>query len=115
MCIPAFWKGIIYNQEAQNNINEILKKLSYEDFVNLRLNTPIWGLDYKIKKYELADLVKEIFYISYNSLKLTGEEKYLEPILELIEDKMTPADIIIKNFNGLWNQDLNKFIQYSKF
>lgn len=115
MCIPAFWKGIIYNQEAQNNINEILKKLSYEDFVNLRLNTPIWGLDYKIKKYELADLVKEIFYISYNSLKLTGEEKYLEPILELIKDKMTPADIIIKNFNGLWNQDLNKFIQYSKF
>lgn len=114
MCVPAFWKGIMYSNETQQNINEILNKFSYEDFVNLRLNTPIWGLDYKIKKYELADLVKEIFYISYNSLKLTGEEKYLEPILELIEDKITPADIIIKNFNGIWNQDLKKFIKYSQ-
>lgn len=114
MCIPAFWKGIMYNSDVKNEINNILNKFEYEDFENLRLNTPIYGLDYKIKNYELSDIVKEIFYIAYGSLKLTNEEKYLEPILELIEDKITPADIIIKNFNGIWQGNLDKFIKYSQ-
>ena len=94
----------------RNNQNQF----EYEDFENLRLNTPIYGLDYKIKNYELSDIVKEIFYIAYGSLKLTNEEKYLEPILELIEDKITPADIIIKNFNGIWQGNLDKFIKYAQ-
>ena len=43
-----------------------------------------------------------------------NEEKYLEPIEELLNDNMTPADIIIKNFNGSWNKNINKLIEFSE-
>lgn len=114
MCIPAFWKGTMYNKEAREEINKILDNFTFEDFETLRQNTPKYGLDCQIGNKNLNELAKEIFNISYNSLKITDEEHYLEPILELIQAGITPADIVIRNFEGLWNGNIAKFIEYSR-
>jgi len=112
MCVPAFWKGIMYNSDASDAVNSILQNFSYKDFDYLRNTVPKQGLDCKLGHHNLKDIAKEIFEISYNTLKLTNEETYLEPILELINDGLTPADIVIKNFEGIWNKDIKRFINY---
>ena len=114
MCIPAFWKGIMYNENAKEEISAILKNYTFKDYETLRQTTPKQGLDCKFGKLHLKELAREIFRISYNSLKRTNEEHYLEPILELVEDGMTPADIIIKNFEGIWNGSIEKYINFSR-
>ena len=70
----------------------------------------------RIKHFSLKDIVKEIVQISYDSLKGYGqsEEKLLEPFLELIKDGYTPADVVIKNWNGSWGGDIEKFAAYSR-
>jgi len=94
--VPAFWKGIIYNNDAMDEIEKILCKYDYEDFIELRKNAPVFGINAKLRNIPVIDYVKEFFDISYQSLKETnaGEEKYLEPVYEYIALKKVPADNI---------------------
>ncbi len=95
--VPAFWKGIMYNSDAMDEIEKILEKYDYEDFMILRKDAPVLGINARLKNYKIIDFVKEFFDISYTSLKSekTGEEKYLEPVYEYIALKKVPADNII--------------------
>ena len=98
--VPAFWKGIIYNPNAIEAIEDILKNYSYEDFVQLRSNAPKYGINAKLKNIEIIELIKEFFNISRASLQEYGinEEKYLDSAFEYIENKRTPADDIISKY-----------------
>ena len=93
--VPAFWKGIMYNPDAMEEISKILSSYNYEDFIKLRKETPLNGINAKLGKLNIIDLIKEFFDISYASLKANNqeEEKYLEPVYEYISLKRVPADI----------------------
>ena len=98
LSVPAFWKGIMYNEEAICEIEKILDKFTYENFINLRKDAPIYAINAKLGNYEIIDFIKEFFDISYASLKANklAEEKYLEPVYEYISLKRVPADDLIK-------------------
>ncbi len=98
--VPAFWKGIMYNLDAFEEIEKILSKYEYEDFVQLRKDSPRFGIDAKLGNLTIIDLIKEFFDISYASLKENKqqEEKYLEPVYEYITLKRVPADNLIEEF-----------------
>jgi len=112
--IPAIYKGILYNKTAMNEINDLFKDFEYKDFAEARYNVPKTAMNTKIGKYFIKDYAKEILYIAEKSLieMNTNEEKFLEPIKELAEQGICPADILIKNWYGLWNKDIKKLIRY---
>ena len=93
----AFWKGIIYNQNAIEEIEKILNKFDYEDFMQLREDSPKYAIESKIKNYRILDFIKEFFDISYSSLKENklNEQAYLNCVYEYISFNKTPADKII--------------------
>ena len=101
-CIPAMYKGILYNEKTTNNIFELLKEFSYDDFVKLRFEVPKFGLETKIKNKKLIDYAKIILEEAYIGLKEqeTNEEKFLEPIIELTNDGLCPADLILKEWQN---------------
>ena len=113
--VPAFWKGLLYSKNASNEALELLKPFSYIDFEYIRRKTPKCVLSMNIKGYNLAQIATEALKISYSALKKAGigEEKYLEPLLELTKEGKTPADVIIDRWNGTWDKDLQKLIEYS--
>ena len=98
--VPAFWKGIMYNSEAMEEIEKILSKYEYEEFLQLRKTTPVVGIDAKLGNLQVIDLVKEFFDISYASLRANkkSEQKYLEPVYEYISLKKVPAEKLIDDF-----------------
>ena len=100
--VPAFWKGIMYNSAAIEEIEKILSKYKYEDFMKLRKDAPVQAIDAKLKNTKVLDLVEEFFEISKASLEQNnkGEEKYLAPVFEYINAKRTPADDIIESFTN---------------
>lgn len=97
--VPAFWKGIMYNKDAMEEIEHILAKYKYEDFLQLRKVSPVVGIEAKLGNIQIIDYIKEFFDISYASLKQNNkqEEKYLEPVYEYISLKRVPADNLIEN------------------
>ena len=66
------------------------------------------------KGISVLDLAKEILYIAEKSLieMDTNEEKYLDSIKEYTLNGITPADVIIRNWNGIWNKDIRKLIKF---
>ena len=41
-----------------------------------------------------------------------GDEKYLDYIKNYTLEKLTPADILIRNWNGIWNKDMSKMLKF---
>jgi len=114
--VLAIFKGILYSGTSMNDIEELFLLFSDKDFTELRYNVPKNALMSQIRGYHTGNIAKEILKIAENGLReaKTGEEKFLEPIKELTFNGLCPADIIIRNWNGLWNKDLNKLIKYLK-
>jgi len=116
--ILAIYKGIMYSDFAMQECEELFKHLQYKDFAELRYNVPKNTLQSNVKKSRVLDYAKEILSIAEMSLKEmgTGEETFIDAIKEYTYNGITPADVIIKNWNGSWNKNMKKFIQYlSKF
>ena len=114
--VPALWKGLIYNNDAMSAVEDMLCNLTYFDYEYLRRKTPQYGIDMKIKHHFVADIVYEIAKISAASLKLDGnnEEHLLDPLLELLAQKKTPADILIGKWENEWRADVSRLVQYSR-
>lgn len=103
LSVPAFWKGIMYNSSAFEEIEKILSKFTYEDFMILREQTPKTAINTEIGKYKVADLAKEFFNISYDSLKENklNEEHYLDVVFQYLSLNKVPADDVILKYNKL--------------
>ena len=93
--IPALYKGIMYNSDAVNEVERLLGKYFYQEINELRYNVAKYGIHAKIRKQKASDIAKEVLNISYNSLSKQGldEEKFLEPIIELLDKNKMPADL----------------------
>lgn len=114
--VLAIYKGILYNETAMKDIEELFKLYTDKDFTELRYNIPKNTLQSRIKGHWAGDIAKEILYIAEKGLieMNTGEEKFLEPIKELTLNGLCPADIIIRNWNGTWNHNVQKMVKYLK-
>ncbi len=112
--ILAIYKGILYNSGAMDEVEELFAPYEYRDFSELRYNVPKSALNSKIGHHGIKDIVKEVLYIAEKSLigMDTGEEKFIEPIKEYALNDITPADVIIRNWNGVWNKDIKKLIKF---
>lgn len=114
--IVAFYKGILYSKSVMNDVDEMLSKFKFQDFAELRYNVPKNALNTKIGNVELLKIVRDLVNLSEKGLKEQDhcEEKYLEPLQDLVYQGICPADIIIKNWHGSWNKNINKLIEYVK-
>lgn len=112
--ILAIYKSILYNHGAMSEIEELLSPFDYRDFSELRYNVPKNAMNTKIGRYFVKDIAKEILYISEKSLieENLGEDRFLEPIKEYTSAGICPADVIIRNWNGLWHKDVRKLIEF---
>lgn len=112
--ILAIYKAILYNKEAFSNVEKLLSKFSYTAIKEFRYNVPKTALDAKINQYFAKDIAKEILQIAQTSLKENGEgeERFLEPIMDLTPYGLCPADLILQNWSGGWNKDISKLVKY---
>jgi gamma-glutamylcysteine synthetase len=65
------------------------------------------ALDAKGSGINVGELARELVNLAYDGLKsiAPGEEAYLEPLRQLVcEDGLCPADVLLKNWHGRWNQ-----------
>lgn len=112
--ILALYKGLLYNRRALADVEKLLSKFKYSSIMELRYNVPKSALNAKIDKFRAKDIAKEILKIAQNSLKENGEgeEAFLEPIMELTPYGISPADLILKHWNGPWNKDVSRLVKY---
>lgn len=93
--IPAIYKGIMYDNNAMDEIGQILNGFSYNDINELRYAVARFATSAKIGKYKVSDICREIAQISYISLvnQQEDEEQFLEPLISLLKENKVPADM----------------------
>ena len=93
--IPAFYKGIMYNESAFDEAENLLGKFFGKEINELRYNVAKYGIRSKIRGTKISDICKKLTDIAYQSLitQKNDEEKFLEPAIELLKQGKMPADL----------------------
>lgn len=112
--VIAFHKGILYSKSILKEVDDYMSKFKFQDFAELRYSVPKNALNSKLGNVELKQIAKDLVNFSEKGLKEQGmgEEKYLEPLQDLVWQGICPADIILKNWYGSWNKDIKKLFEY---
>ena len=93
--IPALYKGIMYSKSALEEVEGMLSKYSFNEINELRYNVSRYATGAKLRKNTILGICKELVEIAYYSLKTQyeDEEKFLEPIIDLLKKNKVPCDI----------------------
>lgn len=99
--IGAIYKGILYNDDALDNILDFLAPLNSEMLNKDGFLSAKFGVNYKVKELNLYayDIVKKILYLAQSKLN-NNEQKYLDWLIDLINSKRCIADIILEQIKN---------------
>ena len=113
---PAFWIGLLYDDESLDKCIEIFENWTDDDREYLNKTVPILGLQTKFKNKTVLDFAQDIFQISSTGLQkrniLSLNNKFDETIhtkkLEKnLEIGYSPADCSIQKYKNEWNNSID--------
>ena len=122
--LPAFWVGIIYDQQALDTAWDICKDWTDEERFKLYKDVSKLGLDATIRNRSVKKLAHDILQLSDNGLKnrnkmnihntKENECEFLSPLFSSLEQGISLADEILIRYNKDWSKDLKQiYNEYS--
>ncbi|MFT6023081.1 MAG: glutamate--cysteine ligase [Ascidiaceihabitans sp.] len=122
--LPAFWVGLMYDQNALDGAWDLVKNWTAEQREALRVAASVDGLQAKVDGINMHDIAREAVALSHAGLKararsgaggmVPDETHFLNALHESIETGKTPADELLDRYNGDWNGDITRvFGEYS--
>jgi glutamate--cysteine ligase len=114
--LPAFWVGLLYDDESLNAAWDLVKDFSMQERQALRDGVAKHALKLPFRGNTLRELALQALKISSNGLarraRLNGsganEAGFIEPLIELAMANETPAERKLKLFHGEWNGDIDR-------
>ena len=108
--LPAFWVGLLYDDQALADVTSMISDWSYDEVSVLRDEVPIAALKTSFRGSTLQDLAKDVLAIAKQGLerraKLDGsgqdETVFLNPLHAIAESGITPAEELLAHFDGDW-------------
>jgi len=115
MAALAFWKGLMYDRRALADAMVIAPKLTRDEYAQLQLDVSRRALDAQIGSVSIAALAESAIAIARAGLaRVAPDEAHYLDILDerVVRERVTAADILIRNFNGQWHNDISKVMGY---
>ncbi|MGB7318632.1 MAG: glutamate--cysteine ligase [Planktotalea sp.] len=116
--LPAFWVGLMYEQNALDAAWDLVKDWDAETRDELRVAASIDGLQAQVGNINMHELAREVVAISHSGLKararpgagglVPDETHFLNALHESIESGQVPADELLAKYNGEWGGDLSR-------
>jgi glutamate--cysteine ligase len=109
--LPAFWVGLLYDDEALDAAWDLVKDFSREERHALRDGVPKHALKLPFRNGSVRDLAEEALKIAGHGLKHRArlnkngadESIFLEPMIEIVQANQTPAERKLELFHGAWD------------
>jgi len=108
--LPAFWVGLLYDDEALDAAWNLVKDFTMIERHALRDGVPKQALHLPFRHGTVRDLAGEALKIAAHGLQRRArlnrngadERIYLEPLIEIVEANQTPAERKLELFHGAW-------------
>lgn len=110
--LSAFWVGLLYDEQALDAAWYLVKGWDDEKRAGLRRDVPKTGIHTRFGKGDLADFAGEVLAICESGLKARSvfcghdERVYLHILKDIVENKMSLSDRILKQFEGEWGGEI---------
>jgi glutamate--cysteine ligase len=109
--LPAFWVGLLYDQEALDAAWDLVKDFTRDERHALRDGVPRHALRLSFRGATLRELAIEALKIAEHGLRRRArlnrlgcdESVFLEPLHRILDANQTPADRKLELFHGRWN------------
>ena len=116
--LPAFWVGILYEQNSLDAAWDLVKAMDSETREALRVAASVDGLSAEVCGLKMIELAREAVKISTAGLSaralggagglVPDETHFLNALQDSLDTEMTPADELLSLYHGDWQGDLNK-------
>ena len=121
---PAFWTGILYDNESMNEAYELTQDWTDEERLFLNLQVPEHGLNTRFRGQTILQIANKLLEISEQGLKrrniLSSDKKYnemhyLSGVKENLSKGMSPADLLMEKYHGIWKNSLESLYEEEIF
>jgi len=122
--LPAFWVGLLYDNQALDAAWDLVKHWTIEEREQLRRDVPRLALDASTPEGEtMRDFAGRVLDISAQGLTRRAqlnsagdnEGGFLDPLRDVVTTGMTPADRLLDRFHGAWNGDVSHIYEEFSF
>ena len=112
---PAFWIGILYDDEIMDNVKEITESWTQEDRQYLNKTVPQEGLQSTFKEKKLISFAQDFFELSKKGLKKRNrlskngefdESIHMKDLEKNLENGCSPADCLINKYKLNWDKSV---------
>ena len=122
--LPAFWVGLMYDQNSLDAAWDIAKDWDDETREGLRVAASVDGLQGEANGVKIQDLAAQCVEISKAGLKarakpgiggmVPDERHFLNALQDSVEEGKVPADELLERYHGDWNGDISRvYEEYS--
>ncbi|MFZ1814617.1 MAG: glutamate--cysteine ligase [Rhizobiaceae bacterium] len=121
--LPAFWVGLLYSEASLAAAEQLTANWTAEMVASMRAEVPAKGLEAEIGGRKLLDFAKEAIAISAmglherNRLNDTGNDErlFLAPLEETVATGLTPAERMLRRFEGPWQGDVKRLFDEYRY
>ena len=120
--LPAYWVGLLYDEEALTAAEMLTKDWTYEEVLALRNEVPTKALTATFRGKPLEGIARETLKISRLGLKNRNklnpegfdETHFLAPLEEIVAAGITDAERMLKAYNSIWAGSVEPiFLEYA--
>jgi len=110
--LPAFWTGLLYDDESRKAAWDLVKDWQPEEHAALREDVPRRALKTPFRNMIVQDIAKSVLEIAHNGLQNRArldsvgldETHFLRPLFRIAESGLTPADELLTAYEGRWHE-----------
>ena len=120
--LPAFWVGLLYDQDCLDAAWDIVKDWTAPERQKLRDDVPKQALKATIRGRSMLELAKDCLTLAHAGLKRRDrrdregcdETLYLETLGDIVRRGYTPAEELLQKFHGPWRGSVEPiFTEYA--
>ena len=114
--LPAFWVGLLYDQNALDEAWELVKGFDDETREDLRIASSRFGFAGQVGKVKILDLARKVLAMADKGLaargkfssnqQLVDERHFLNSLWDSLDTGKTPAEELLEKYNGSWQGKL---------
>lgn len=117
--LPAFWVGLLYDDQAREAAWDLIKDWSAEEHEMLRNEAPKHALGTPFRNNTVCDIALEALQISHQGLSRRNiqdsvgmdETHFLNPLFRIAESGFTPAEDLLCAYERRWGNNIDPIFQ----
>ncbi len=121
--LPALWKGLLYDAESRAGAWELVAGMTQLEREAGQVEVARRGLSARLAGRPILELAREVARLAGEGLRRIGhagrrdadERPFLDPVLEQLEQGVSPGRVVLDRWEGDWAHSVARLIDYARY